>query len=265
MTDRYAGCTYPGIFLWGDSVLLKQFSPSSPHACTSQRCIGGYEWNFFQLRLHQHDWALLFPDTATAFTHHSCRGLFSQQGEPNAFPLSSALPKAASTGSRKQFPTCEMGTTAPASWSVLRAAFSWDHASEAAAMIYIAYACTYTDACICMAKDECCTCPWVGKAPSNMGAKWLYPVMLRSPNFWWVLRCCTCPLFPPSNSPCLPGRPICFMCSKYWIRARVAVLFPHQYGIAGHSSQCFATSMSSSYETMAWWPHCHMVRSVGTT
>lgn len=105
MTDRYAGCTYTGIFLWGGSVLLKQFSPSSPHARTSQRCIRGYERNFFQLRLHQHDWALLFPDIATAFTHHSCRGLFSQQGEPNAFPSSLALPKAASTGSRKQSPT----------------------------------------------------------------------------------------------------------------------------------------------------------------
>lgn len=48
------------------------------------------------------------------------------------------------------------------------------------------------------------------------------------------------------------GRPIRFMRSRYWMRAWVEVLFPHQYGMAGHSSQCFSTSTSSSYETMTW-------------
>nr|XP_013806226.1 PREDICTED: putative GTP-binding protein 6 isoform X2 [Apteryx mantelli mantelli] len=55
---------------------------------------------------------------------------------------------------------------------------------------------------------------------------------------------------PWSETLYIPGRPIRFMRSKYWISARVAVLFPHQYGIAGHSSQCSFTRVSSSYETI---------------
>lgn len=81
-----------------------------------------------------------------------------------------------------------------------------------------------------------------------------YPSMLRAASqlFLCGLHYCTCPLFASSSPVRVPGRPIRFMASRNWMRARVVVLFPHQYGIAGHSSQCFSTSRSSSYETITW-------------
>lgn len=130
--------------------------------------------------------------------------------------------------------------------------------------------CMYRHWCVYLQHQRWTLCsPTGGQSTHQHGrilcTKWFYALMLQTPIFLFVLHCWTCPLFPPSDSLCLPGRPIRFMRSKYWIRARVVVLFPHQYGIAGHSSQCASTSTSSSYETITWWPRCHMVRSVGTT
>lgn len=154
--------------------------------------------------------------------------------------------------------------------AVLRASFPWEHASEAAATIYTVYACTHTDMCNCTAKDEHTKMysPMDWQSTQQYGCisrmqsctKCLYPIKLQSHKFLFFFHIALSP-----DSLCLPGRPIRFMRSKYWIRAQVAVLFPHQYGIAGHSSQCSSNSKSSSYETITWWPCCHMVRSVGTT
>lgn len=163
------------------------------------------------------------------------------------------LPKATSTGLRKQPPTHEAGTAAPATWSALRAPFPWVTRARWLPQ-FLQSVRVHALTRIRTTKDS--VAPTQGRAEHSAAKGTQHtqggyiPRGYDRPTPYLFCIAVSAPSLLRANCLCLPGRPICFMHSKYRIRARVDVLFPHQYGMGGHSSQCFPSSTSSSYETI---------------